>query len=77
MKTAIAIAKAKLKNINTPSNPSDQVEDIEEEISKIGLGMLILLSGFLGFMGLITLILGYLNGKGVISALYNLLSSMV
>ena len=64
MKHAIAIAKAKFKNEETPSKKPVQSGEVELEISRIGLGTLLLFGGIFGLGGLVTLIVGLLSDSG-------------
>lgn len=75
MKHAIAIAKARLKNVGTPSKKPLQTGEVELEISRIGLGALLLSGGIIGLGGLITLVLGLLNDNGPIRFLFNWIQS--
>ena len=66
MKKAIAIAIAKERNNDSKecSSPPEQPREIEEELSRLGLGTLILISICLGLLGLITLFFGLISEAG-------------
>ena len=66
MKHAIAIAKAKFKNVGNTSKKPIQSGEVEREISRIGLGVLLFSGGVIGLGGLITLVIGLLNENGPI-----------
>lgn len=75
MKHAIAIARARFKNETTPSKKSMQAGEVEREISRIGLGALLLTGGIIGLGGLITLVFGLLNDNGPIRLFFKWIQS--
>jgi hypothetical protein len=75
MKHAIAIARARLKNVGTPSKKPLQSGEVELEISRIGLGALLLSGGIIGLGGLLTLVFGLLNANGPIRLFFNWIHS--
>ena len=76
MKHAIAIAKAKIKKYGTlPETPKQSVS-VENEISRIGLGILIIVGGVFGLGGLLTLVAALVSEKGPLNLLYKWLGSI-
>lgn len=75
MKHAIAIAKARLKKLGTSSKRPQEVEDVELEITRLGLGAIIIIGGLLGLGGLVTLVAGLLSKHGPISFLFKSLAA--
>lgn len=75
MKHAIAIAKARFKKVDTPLKKPLPSGEVELEISRIGLGTLLLSGGIIGLGGLITLVVGLLNDNGPIRFILNWIQS--
>ncbi len=77
MKHAIAIAKAKVKKqIKGVSNRPEQSSDIDQEVSKAGLGVLFVAGALIGIGGFISLMGGLIHSGGLGDLVVGWLSAM-
>ena len=73
---AIAKVKAKVKKTGVSSGPPNRDQNLEAEISRVGLGILMITAGMFGLGGLLTLFFALASEKSPLTLFYKWLGSI-